>query len=276
MDFVICLAPHNIHLPILESATKHKVNVLKEKPLARSLSEALEMQRLAKRAKIKVMVSLQRRFNTLNSDFVDMIGRLTSPFYSEFRYTKMIRNPNEGWRGQKACAGGGCTLDLGYHLVDMLIWYLGLPDRVCMESSTKAVEAKYDAEDTSAVLFGYDSGLYGSMLLSRAYSPETEQVRLTGSNGFCELLKESACFSEGNIIKKQLRKSYDIVGLVSDEIDYFANAIITGEKIKSSIEDNIPHMTFIESCYESERTKKYVLTKKVLGGAKSSNPVLEA
>ncbi len=49
---------------------------------------------------------------------------------------------------------------MGYHLIDLLIWYLGLPDRVLADTSTAAVPgAGYDAEDTALVHLAYDSGL---------------------------------------------------------------------------------------------------------------------
>ena len=54
LDFIVALTPHNTHLPILKTAAKHGVNVLKEKPLALSMGEALEMQRIAEKAGIKV------------------------------------------------------------------------------------------------------------------------------------------------------------------------------------------------------------------------------
>ena len=40
LDFIVALTPHNTHLPILKTAAKHGVNVLKEKPLALSMGEA--------------------------------------------------------------------------------------------------------------------------------------------------------------------------------------------------------------------------------------------
>ncbi|MBX7555428.1 hypothetical protein K1Y78_48005 [Streptomyces sp. tea 10] len=51
----------------------------------------------------------------------------------------------------------------------MLIWYLGLPDRVLADTSTAAHP---DAEDTSLVHLAYDRGLYGSL-----WSPAPQQPR---------------------------------------------------------------------------------------------------
>ena len=73
---------------------------------------------------------------------------------------------------------------MGYHLVDMLLWYFGLPDRISADMSVTArPDRAYDAEDTALVHFSYDSGLYGSLLLSRFLGPKSEQIRLVGSRG---------------------------------------------------------------------------------------------
>jgi predicted dehydrogenase len=68
---------------------------------------------------------------------------------------------------------------MGYHLIDMILWYFGLPDRVLADLSVEArPDRTYDAEDTALIHFGYESGLYGSLLLSRFIGPKTEQIRL--------------------------------------------------------------------------------------------------
>src|SRR5699024_6121621 len=104
------------------------------------------------------------------------------------QYTLFVDDPSEGWRGQNAEAGGGCIIDMGYHLIDMILWYFGLPDRVLADVSVEArPDREYDAEDTALVHFGYNSGLYGSVLLSRFIGPKTEQIRLVGNKGMVHL-----------------------------------------------------------------------------------------
>ncbi|UJB44828.1 Gfo/Idh/MocA family protein [Streptomyces sp. A1-5] len=79
--------------------------------------------------------------------------------------------------------GGGCLADMGYHLIDLLLWYLGLPDRVLADTSTAVSGTEYDAEDTSLVHLAYGCGLYGSLLVSRSAGPKTEHLAITGPPG---------------------------------------------------------------------------------------------
>jgi predicted dehydrogenase len=80
---------------------------------------------------------------------------------------------------------------MGYHLIDMILWYFGLPDRILADTSTTArSDRTYDPEDTALIHFGYDSGLYGSALLSRFIGPKSEQIRLVGSKGIVALERD--------------------------------------------------------------------------------------
>jgi len=258
LDFVVVLTPHNTHLPILKTAAKHRVDVLKEKPLALSMVEALEMQRIAKKADIKVTVALQRRFSELHRRYETMKDGVENPFLVEIRYTRSISRPDEGWRGERRLAGGGCTIDMGYHMIDLLLWYFGLPTEVHMASSARAVPGiKYDAEDTSLIQFRYGSGLYGSLLLSRAYAPDSESVRLTGSSGYCELGRDDI-IQQKHGVQKRVHAEYDMTALVARELECFAKSLDGKGEVSSSIEDNLMHMDFINACYSSEKEGRVV------------------
>ncbi|WP_028479803.1 Gfo/Idh/MocA family oxidoreductase [Nocardia sp. CNY236] len=77
---------------------------------------------------------------------------------------------------------------MGYHVIDLVLWYFGLPDRITADLSVAARPGReYHAEDTALVHFSYDSGLYGSILLSRFIGPKTEDLCLVGSKGMVHL-----------------------------------------------------------------------------------------
>ncbi len=268
LDFVIDLTPHNVHFEVLKAAAEAGICVLKEKPLARSLDEAIAMDTLSKKAGISVMVALQRRYSEMYGRFRNFVGEVKNPFLAELKYTIFVEKPDSGWRGKRESAGGGCILDMGYHLIDLMIWYLGLPDRVCVKMSSKAVGRNYDAEDTAAILFEYHKGPYGTMTISRSYSPQTESIRLTGSNGFCELQKEfiRICDTKGKE-QKRVEKQFNKSDLATKEIDYFARTLRGEVKPMSSIAENMHHMAFVEACYESVKKGGFAEPKMLLSEA---------
>lgn len=190
----------------------------------------------------------------------DQIG---TPFIVDGQYTLYVDDPSDGWRGQSAMAGGGCVIDMGYHLVDMILWYFGLPDRVLADMSVEArPDRSYDAEDTALIHFGYDSGLYGSLLLSRFIGPKTEQIRLVGSKGIVHLERgRIRRLTNGGEIIESLSREQAWPSAAACQIDYFCRVIEGLRPNISGPKENLAHMSFIAACYESAKTHTYVNPK---------------
>ncbi|MDE1833531.1 MAG: Gfo/Idh/MocA family oxidoreductase [Candidatus Micrarchaeota archaeon] len=256
-DFVIDCTPHNVHREVIEAACRRGTHVLKEKPFARSLDEARQIDEMSRRSGIMVMIALQRRFNGIHRRFAELRGSI-NPFLIECRYSAYISSPGSGWRGTREQAGGGCVIDMGYHMIDLLIWYFGLPSMVCAEFSAAAVPSgAYDAEDTAAIMFNYGRGLYGSLTLSR-FAPRTEYMRATGSNGILEVTKDELRYMKNDgTMMEQTRQEFDMPKLVAEEIDYFAGVINGEEQNFSGTEQNLGHMSFIDACYKSRESGVY-------------------
>jgi predicted dehydrogenase len=162
--------PHDVHRQIIEAAAIRGVHVLKEKPFATSLEEAVRIAEIAKASGIIIMNSMQRRLHLVYQSFWTLGQYLGEPFFVDARYHFFIAQSGAGWRGDASRAGGGCVLDMGYHLIDIIVWYFGLPDRICCNLSTNAEPDRiYDAEDTATIQFSYHSGLHGLLTLSRFY-----------------------------------------------------------------------------------------------------------
>jgi predicted dehydrogenase len=135
LDLVVVAVPHHAGREVIAAAAECGVHVLKEKPFATNLAEARDLAALCARSGIELMVTMQRRFNPIYSTFHQLYDQIGRPFLVDAAYTLAV-NPAEGWRGQLRLAGGGCIIDMGYHMIDMLIWYFGLPDRVLVSVST--------------------------------------------------------------------------------------------------------------------------------------------
>ena len=129
-DFVVVCVPHHAGREVIEAAAAQHIHVLKEKPFAASMEEARELAETCGKAGIELMVTLQRRFNPVYASFLQLADQIGTPFMADAQYTLHVPDPSEGWRGTAAKAGGGCVIDMGYHLIDMILWYFGQPDRV--------------------------------------------------------------------------------------------------------------------------------------------------
>jgi predicted dehydrogenase len=265
LDLVIVTVPHHVGRAVIQAAASHGVHVLKEKPFGTSLAEARELVTLCAASGIQLMVTLQRRFNPIYTSFLQLADQIGTPFVVDAQYTLHVEDPGAGWRGRSKSAGGGCIIDMGYHLIDMILWYFGLPDRVLADLSTTArPDRSYDAEDTALIHFGYDSGLYGSLLLSRFIGPKTESIRLAGSKGIVELERGRIrrLTNHGDVVES-LSREQSWPSAATCQIDHFCRVIGGLRPNASGPEHNLAHMRFITACYESARQRAFISPRDV-------------
>lgn len=251
LDFIIVMTPHDSHLPVVRAAARHGVHVLKEKPFARSLDEALELRAICDGAGIHLMTVLPRRFNRNYVLFHEWRDRVGQPFFVDLRYTKFVEHPGTGWRGKRSLAGGGCLVDMGYHMVDLLLWNLAVPDTIhASMSAAAAPNVDYDAEDTALVAFTHPGGLHGSLTVSR-FMPDDERVRLVGSEGILEATPEGVRFlgSDGELVES--RALCGERSPTAQQLDYFSGVIRGEQPNFASPTEHLVHARFVEACYAS-------------------------
>lgn len=241
--------------------------MLKEKPFAISLTQAKELKEIAEKTKIPIVVTLQRRFNPIYSTFFQLIDKIGKPFYIEIKYTFYTDKPHEGWRGKKELAGGGCLIDMGYHMIDLLMWYFGLPDKVFAEMSCTAKEGViYNAEDTAQVIFKYETkNIWGSLFVSRVIPPKQEYLNVYGTRGIIHLERgKIERYSSSGELRESLKREHSWPSAAQDQIEYFVK-VIRGEKENiSGPEFHLNHLVFIEAAYKSAKVKKYINPKEFL------------
>ncbi len=265
LDFVVVCVPHHVGRDVIEAAAARNIHVLKEKPFATTLEEARELTERCERAGVHLMVTLQRRFNPIYTSFTQLADQIGTPFMVDAAYTLHVPDPSDGWRGKAEHAGGGCIIDMGYHLVDMILWYFGLPDRISADLSMSArPDRSYDTEDTALVHFSYDSGLYGSLLLSRFIGPKAEQIRLVGSKGIVHLERgRIRRLTNGGDVVESLAREEAWPSAAVSQVNYFCRVIEGLRPNVSGPQENLAHLSFIQGCYESARTRSYVNPKEL-------------
>ncbi|MEM4240187.1 MAG: Gfo/Idh/MocA family oxidoreductase [Candidatus Woesearchaeota archaeon] len=266
IDFIIAATPHHIYPEIIENAAKRKIHIFKEKPFARNLAEGLRFKRICEENGVHLTTRVQRRYDPIYNTFFQLKEQIGDIFFVDAKYTLCVPNPHEGWRANRDMAGGGCIMDMGYHIIDLIIWYFGLPDKVHAEFSSKAKEGKnYDAEDTAQVMFRYDRGLNGSLLLSRCYPPKTEQINVLGNQGIISIEKYAIKTQKSDgTFGDALNRGQGWSAASVRQLDDFCK-LIRGEGINNSSPDNhLQHLGFLEACYASKKQGGYVSPKELM------------
>lgn len=190
IDVVLIAVPHSEYLRIIEEVAADKIDIIKEKPFAISLKEASKLKEIVRRNNISLFVTLQRRYNPIFKSFKQLIKRIGKIYAIEARYTMNVVDLSSGWRAVKNIAYGGALADMGYHYIDLLVWYFGLPDSItCKISTGNRKNQQYNVEDTAFVDFSYNDiandneRILGNLVVSRVYPEKDECLIAYGSNG---------------------------------------------------------------------------------------------
>ena len=127
----VSVCTHNdFHSIIAIDFMKAGKNVLCEKPAARILSEALEMQKVAHETGVVLNIGVCNRFNTYVEKIKELIdaGELGEVYhvYASFRAHRSIPGLGGDFT-TKASSGGGALIDWGVHYLDLILFCCGDP-----------------------------------------------------------------------------------------------------------------------------------------------------
>ncbi|MFC2023113.1 Gfo/Idh/MocA family protein [Chloroflexota bacterium] len=133
IDIAVVAVPHHLHAPIALDLLKHGIHVLVEKPMAITAHDCGQMIQAAKTAPggpVVLAVGHIRRFFR-NSLYVKEIlergflGPIKSFDCREGTTSVWPRRSSTSFRYDKKLAGGGVLVDIGVHVLDLLLWWFG-------------------------------------------------------------------------------------------------------------------------------------------------------
>ena len=130
LDAVSVCTHNDFHSIIAIDFMKAGKHVLCEKPAARILSEALEMQKVAHETGRILNIGVCNRFNTYVNKIKEIIdaGELGEVYqvYASFRAHRSIPGLGGDFT-TKASSGGGALIDWGVHYIDLILYCCGDP-----------------------------------------------------------------------------------------------------------------------------------------------------
>lgn len=128
IDLIVVPTPNDTHFPLAKAALEAGKHVVVDKPFTVTLSQARELDALAKSRGLLLSVFHNRRwdsdFLTLKTLLAD--GTLGEVAYFESHFDRFRPQVRNRWREQ-AGVGSGIWYDLGPHLIDQAINLFGLP-----------------------------------------------------------------------------------------------------------------------------------------------------
>lgn len=137
-DVVSVCVPNCYHKEYTMLALSYGCNVLCEKPLAFTKSDAEEMFEYAKKQDRLLMACQSMRFtpDRLAAKRYIESNDFGETYYGEFSRTRRRGIPTWGTFHMKKISCGGAFVDIGVHMLDALVWLMGNPAIVSVIGTT--------------------------------------------------------------------------------------------------------------------------------------------
>jgi len=269
---------NNTHAEISIAALEAGKHVLVEKPLCRTVEEALNIQNAVEKSGKLLQVGFVRRYDENAGILKEMVERneFGEIYYGKATYLRRLGNPG-GWFSDINRSGGGPLIDIGVHAIDLCWYMMGKPKAISVSANTykklgnrsnvkhlsfyKA--ADYDAdhntvEDMANALIRFENG--ASLLVEASYTLHAKSdegaIKLYGEKGGFEIDPEVAIITEHhdtifNIKPQTDHASFEAVSAFQNEINHFIQSILDGTQPLSPVEDGVEMMKILCAIYES-------------------------
>jgi len=134
VNAIIISTPSSLHYPIAKMAYEKGIHVFCEKPFTTNPEKAAELANCFENNELVNQVGYVYRFDPvfcavkklINNNTVGHICHVNAQFLSA-TIAKMV--PQKGWRSNRE-NGGGCTYEMGSHVIDLLEFLLGKPTKI--------------------------------------------------------------------------------------------------------------------------------------------------
>lgn len=181
-DLVVVATANVAHAPLAESALRHELDVVVDKPLARDEPTARHLVDLARHHHRRLHVFQNRRwdsdFRTIRALVED--GELGHVHRFESRFERWRPDLTGAWReSADHDQMGGLLYDLGSHLVDQAIQLLGPVSTVYAEA--RALRDPAAADDDVFVALAHENGATSHLWASAVAARPGPRFRVLGS-----------------------------------------------------------------------------------------------
>ncbi len=129
LDGLVIATPSALHAAQSIAALERGIAVFCQKPLGRDAAEAQAVVDAAKQANRLLSVDFSYRYTAAAQAIAERVrsGELGQLFAADLVFHNAY-GPDKPWFYDRAQSGGGCVMDLGVHLVDLLLWLLDFPE----------------------------------------------------------------------------------------------------------------------------------------------------
>lgn len=127
---VVIAVPNTLHRPLAVRALEAGKDVLLEKPMGLNAAECDQINAVAARSGQLVQVGLVHRYSSVGQGTKEVIdaGQLGDIYHAKALLYRRRGVPGlGGWFTTKSQSGGGAIIDVGVHVIDLALHFMGFP-----------------------------------------------------------------------------------------------------------------------------------------------------
>ena len=187
IDAVVLATPHSRHAEQIAQAAAAGKHVFVEKPMTLDLASAQDAAAAARKAGVLLAVGFNRRFHPSiveirNRKQDGRLGAVVAMVGQHTTSTQTFISP-DNWRADPEEAPAGAMTAVGVHLMDHMIEFGG---RIRDVHCVTGVHGLGPADDTTTVLFGFESGATATIFCSVATATNFS-FSVYGTKGMAEI-----------------------------------------------------------------------------------------
>jgi predicted dehydrogenase len=261
IDAVVVAVPNYLHFPICRTFLEAKKHVLCEKPMTTSTETARDLVEFAKKNDVKFAVAHVRRFYPSSQAIWKIIkDRQLDKIVSFDCQEGVIFNwpTTSGFLFDREKAGGGVLMDIGIHLVDLLMWWFDSEPGLLVyeDDSLGGVEA------FSRIELTFDNEIRGSIQMSRL-SRLRNSYRIMCDKGTIEYdpfdMRRFYVYENDSVsqsrpkIYRATRKKFSLIDAVKAMLQDFCAAVSKNSEPLVTGLEGARVIEFIQKCYKNRQ-----------------------
>lgn len=283
IDIIDVCTPNNYHAPMAIAALEAGKHVLCEKPLAPTPDLIQSMIAARDRSGKLLMTAQHFRFRGSSKAMKSEIdaGVLGDIYHARSWMLRRIAAPTRPGFILKQHSSGGPCIDIGVHILDLTLWFMGNPKPATVTGVARAelahqpgafsiwggkIPREFDVEDFAAGFVRFENGatlvIEVSWLLHHDAEVEDMQMWLYGTKAGSHWPKCEFYFSNydtNQLYNRTIKLTKDAMEPHALECVEFAQAISEGRPSPVPPEHALSVMTILDGVYRSQQSGREVI-----------------
>jgi predicted dehydrogenase len=283
IDIIDICTPNNYHAPLAIAAMNAGKHVLCEKPLAPNPAAVRDMIKTRDETGKMLMTAQHFRFKGAAKAMKAEIdtGALGEIYHARSWMLRRAAVPTGPTFILKEKATGGACIDIGVHILDLTLWFMGNPKPISVTGVSRSelahlpgafsiwggpIPQEMNVEEFASAFVRFENGatliLEVSWLLHHDTEVEDMQMWLYGKNGGahwpkCEIYQSNNAIRQ--LYNRKLSLTKDLRSPHAQECIEFAEAIIEGKPSPVPAEQSLQVMTILDAVYRSQDAGKEIV-----------------